>query len=69
MWALWVSWYNLVPQFLRFINFAYDLYFRCVIAHWKGLLEIYTFLHQNLTLSIVYQWRVKKAMFRAPKHP
>jgi hypothetical protein len=42
MWALWVSWCNLVPQLPRVINFAYDLCFRHVIAHWKGISYNYT---------------------------
>jgi hypothetical protein len=53
MWALWVSWCNLVPQLPRIVSFEYNLCFRSVIAHWKGILENYTFLHQNLTSSIV----------------
>jgi len=43
MWALWVSWCNLVPQLPRVITFSYDLYFRRVKARWKGVLERYTF--------------------------
>jgi hypothetical protein len=53
MWALWVSWCNLVPQLPRVVTFAYDLCFRCVIARWKGLSESYTFYHQTLTPSTV----------------
>ena len=37
MWALWVSWCNLVPQLPRVVTFAYDLRFRRVIARWKGI--------------------------------
>jgi hypothetical protein len=37
MWALWVSWCNLVPQLPKVITFAYDLRFRHVIVCWKGL--------------------------------
>jgi hypothetical protein len=51
MWALWVSWCNLVPQLPRVITFAYELRFRRVIARWKGLSENYTFHHQILNLS------------------
>jgi hypothetical protein len=53
MWALWVSWCNLVPQLPRVITFAYDLCFRRVIARWKGLSENYTFHRQTLTLFTV----------------
>jgi hypothetical protein len=69
MWALWVSWCNLVPQLPRVITFAYDLRFRRVIARWKGISENYTFHHQNLTPSIFLLWRDKKTTFRAPKWP
>jgi hypothetical protein len=53
MWALWVSWCNLVPQLPRVITFAYDLRFRCVIDHWKGVLYKYTFRRQTLNQSTV----------------
>jgi hypothetical protein len=53
MWAIWVSWCNLVPQLPRVVNFAYDLRFRRVIARWKGLSENYTLCCQSLTPSIV----------------
>jgi hypothetical protein len=44
---------RVVAQLLRVVNFSYNLCFRSVIAHWKGILEKYTLCHQNLTLSIV----------------
>jgi hypothetical protein len=44
---------KLVPQLPVVINFAYDLHFRYVIAHWKGLSERYTLHRQTLTLFIV----------------
>jgi hypothetical protein len=53
MWALWVSWCNLVPQLPRVVTFAYDLHFRRVIARWKGISKGYTFHCQTLTSSIV----------------
>jgi hypothetical protein len=39
MWALMG---NLVPQLPGVINFAYNLCFRHVIAHWKGLFKNHT---------------------------
>ena len=66
MWALMAK---LVPQLPGVITFPYNLCFRCVIAHWKGIFENYTLCHQNLTLSIVWLWRSKKQLFRTPKRP
>jgi hypothetical protein len=37
-------WGKLVHQLLEVVTFAYDLRFRCTIAHWKGLSEEYTFV-------------------------
>jgi hypothetical protein len=46
MWALMGK---LVPQLPRVVNFAYDLQFRHVIAHWKYIFEKYTLCLQTLT--------------------
>jgi len=50
---MWASMGKLVPQLLGVVTFSYDLYFRSVIAHWKGIFFNYTLFHQTLTLSIV----------------
>jgi hypothetical protein len=50
---MWAPMGKLVPQLPEVVNFAYDLHFRCVIAHWKGILEKYTLHHQTLTLSTI----------------
>jgi hypothetical protein len=60
-------WGRLVHQLPRFVTFAYDLRFKNVIAHWKFLLENYTFFHKNLTMSIFSLWKSKKTLFRPPK--
>ena len=44
---------KLVPQFPQVLSFAYDLRFRQVIAHWKGIFEKYTLFHQIMTMFIV----------------
>jgi hypothetical protein len=36
---------KLVHQLLGVITFAYDIHFRCMIAHWKGLSDDYTFFY------------------------
>jgi hypothetical protein len=51
--VMWTAMGKLVPQLPGVINFAYDLYFRHVIARWKGISERYTLCHQNMTLFIV----------------
>jgi hypothetical protein len=51
--VMWASMGKLVPQLPGVVTFAYDLRFRRVIAHWKGIFENYTLFHQTLTLSIV----------------
>jgi hypothetical protein len=60
---------KLVPQLSGVTTFAYNLHFRCVIAHWKGIFESYILHYQTLTLLLVCLWRAKKIMFRAPKLP
>jgi hypothetical protein len=66
---MWAPMGKLVPKLPEVVNFAYDLHFRHVIDHWKGILKKYTLFHQNLTLSIVLSWQAKKTLFRAPKWP
>jgi hypothetical protein len=50
---MWAPMGKLLPQLPRVVTFTYDLCFRCMIAHWKGLSESYTFHYQTLTLSTV----------------
>ena len=50
---MWAPMGKLVPQLLGVVTFAYNLCFRCVIAHCKGILEKYTLCDQTLTLSVV----------------
>jgi hypothetical protein len=50
---MWAPMGKLVPQLPGVVTFAYDLHFRHVIAHWKGIFENYTLHHQTLTLSTV----------------
>jgi hypothetical protein len=49
----WAPMGKLVPQLPEAVTFAYDLHFRRVIAHWKGILETYTLRCQTLTLYTV----------------
>ena len=51
--VMWAPMGKLVPQLHGVITFAYDLHFRHVIAHYKGIFEKYTLCNQNMTLSIV----------------
>ena len=67
--VLWVPMGKLVPQLPEVVTFAYELCFRHMIAHWKGIFDSYTLYHQNLTMSIVSLWQSKKTLFRASKHP
>jgi hypothetical protein len=54
---MWASLGNLVPQILRVVTFAYDLYFRHVISHWKGIIDKYTLL--ALKYNFVYSLTVE----------
>jgi hypothetical protein len=51
--VMWAPMGKLVPQLPGVVTFAYDLRFRCVISHWKGILENYTLRCQTPTQSIV----------------
>jgi hypothetical protein len=50
---MWAPMGKLAPQLPRVVTFAYDLCFRHMIAHWKGIFEKYKLRCQNLTLSTV----------------
>jgi hypothetical protein len=43
---------KLVHQLPGVVTFAYDLHFRCKIAHWKGITEDINFGGSIMTLSI-----------------
>jgi hypothetical protein len=58
--SMWTSMGKLVPQLPTVITFSYDLSFRHVISHWKGIFENYTLCHQTPTMSIVLLWKTKK---------
>ena len=66
---MWAPMGKLVPQISGVLNFAYDLHFRHVIAHWKFIFKNYALHYQTLTLSMVWMWRAKITLFRAPKLP
>jgi hypothetical protein len=51
--VMWDPMGKLVPQLLGVIKFAYDLHFRSMTTHWKGVSENYTFHCKNITPSIV----------------
>jgi hypothetical protein len=57
---MWAPMGKLVPQLPGVVTFAYDLFFRRVIACWKGLLENYTLRNQTLTLFPFLLWQAKK---------
>jgi hypothetical protein len=44
---MWAPMGKLVPQLPGVVTFAYDLCFRHVIAHWKGIFEKYTLCPSN----------------------
>ena len=46
---MWAPMDKLVPQLPGVITFVYNLRFRHVIAHWKGIFEKYTLCCQTLT--------------------
>ena len=60
---------KLVPKLPGVVNVSYDLHFRPMIAHWKGIFDNYTLCHQTLNMSTVWLWQAKKTLFRAPKRP
>jgi hypothetical protein len=58
---------KLVHQLLGVVTFAYDLYFRRVIAHWKGIIgEIY-FGGSIMPSAIIEELNPKKPSFRPSK--
>jgi hypothetical protein len=51
--VMWAPMGKLVPQLPGVVTFAYDLYFRRVIARWKGVFENYALRCQTLTMSTI----------------
>ena len=59
---------KLVHQLLRVATFTYNLYFRCMIAHWKGIIEEINF-GGNIKGTSIFLPIFPKTSFRASKWP
>jgi hypothetical protein len=46
-------WGKLVHQLLEVVTFAYDLYFGCMIAGWKGIDEDLNFIRSIMPSMII----------------
>jgi hypothetical protein len=66
---MWAPMGKLVPQLPGVVTFSYDLCFRDVIAHWKGILEEYMLCSQTLTLLQFDCGKPKNLLFRAQNRP
>jgi hypothetical protein len=51
---------KLVHQLHGVVTFAYDLHFRCMIAHWKGIIEEIHFGGSIIPLAIIEELDPKK---------
>jgi hypothetical protein len=60
---------KLVHQLPGVVTFAYDLRFRHVIAHWKGIFEEIHFGGSIMPLSIIEELDREKPSFRPSKWP
>ena len=60
---------KLVHQLPEVITFAYDLYFRRVIARWKGIIKEINFGGSIMPLSIIKELDTEKPSFRPSKWP
>jgi hypothetical protein len=60
---------KLVHQLLGVVTFAYDLRFRCMIAHWKGIVEEIHFGGSIMLFSIIENLDIEKPSFRPSKWP
>jgi hypothetical protein len=60
---------KLVHQLPGVVTFAYDLRFRCVIAHWKGIIEEIHFGGSIMPSAIIENLNLKKPSFRPSKWP
>jgi hypothetical protein len=60
---------KLVHQLPWVVTFAYDLRFRCVIAHWKGIIKEIHFGGLIMPLEIIEELDPEKHSFRPSKWP
>ena len=60
---------KLVHQLPGVVTFAYDLCFRCMIAHWKGIVKEIHFWGSIMPLTIIENIDPKKTSFRPSKWP
>jgi hypothetical protein len=60
---------KLVHQLPGVVTFAYDLRFRCMIAHWKGTVKEIHFGGSIIPLVIIENIYPKKPSFRPSKWP
>ena len=60
---------ELVRQLPGVVPFAYDLRFRCMIAHWKGIDEEIHFGGLIMPSTIIENLDLKKPSFRPSKWP
>jgi hypothetical protein len=60
---------KLVHQLPGVVTFAYDLRFRRMIAHWKGIIEEIHFGGSIMPLDIIEKLDPKKPSFRPSKWP
>jgi hypothetical protein len=58
---------KLVHQLPRVVTFAYDLYFRRMIARWKGIIEEIHFGGSIMPSTIIYNLNLEKPSFRPSK--
>jgi hypothetical protein len=60
---------KLVHQLPGVITFSYDLRFRCMIAHWKGIVEEIHFGGSIIPLDKIENLNLEKPSFRPSKWP
>jgi hypothetical protein len=60
---------KLVHQLLRVVTFAYDLRFRCMIAHWKGIIKEIHFGGSIMPSYIIENLYLEKPSFGPSKWP
>jgi hypothetical protein len=60
---------KLVHQLPGVVTFSYDLRFRHVIAHWKGIIEEINFGVSIMPLAIIEKINSEKPSFRPSKWP
>ena len=60
---------KLVHQLPRVVTFAYNLRFRCMITHWKGIVEEINFGGSIMILAIIENLDLEKPSFGPSKWP